>query len=343
MFVSKSHVIKCRGAYEGEDGLASDFSQSSMEDGPYFFVPYVRSQLFLLCSKMPRAVASVSNFASPSESFLTKRRRSDHAQLGSATMPALAAQKYADHVHTSRRHFSASSIVTNGIRGSPKSISDINLSPTGSTTGDAKMTIRHHDGGPTSMSSSPPSPKGTRLTHVNSDGEAHMVDVGSKGATHRVAIAQGRVRFSNTKPVKLIQENRNKKGDVLGISRIAGLMAAKRTADLIPLCHPLSISKACVDIRITSHAEDEPGAAVQCGFATIQARIDCVGATGVEMEALTAVAVAALTMYDMCKAVDKRMVIEQARLVYKLGGKSGDFVEEEWLERGGRGYIDSGV
>lgn len=177
------------------------------------------------------------------------------------------------------------------------------------------------------------------LTHVNPAGEAYMVDVSSKSATRRVAIAQGYVRFSNSQPMSLILDNSNKKGDVLGTARIAGLMAAKRTADLIPLCHPVSISKAEVDITMESSNQESFRAMGGHGHAAIQARVDCTGVTGVEMEALTAVAITALTIYDMCKAVDKGMVIEQAKLVYKSGGKSGNFLDEEWYTEKGRRYI----
>lgn len=140
--------------------------------------------------------------------------------------------------------------------------------------------------------------------------------------------------------MEFVEENSNKKGNVIGIARIAGLMAAKRTADLIPLCHPVSINKAEVDIRFIPYTGNGSNIGEDHGYATIQARVDCVGAAGVEMEALTAVTVAELTIYDMCKAVDKRMVIQQARLVYQIEGKSGDFIEENWYAKGGREYID---
>lgn len=227
--------MKSRRAYDEDDELASESSQTSLGDASHSFVSCVRTQMYLPRCKIPRAVASVSSSASPSKSFLMERRRSGHAQVGSATMPALAAQNHADHVHTSRRHFSASSGVTNGNRGSSKL--DINLSPKGSTTGDAKIATRHHDREPISMSSSPPSSHGTRLTHVDSNGEAHMVDVGSKSATHRVAIAQGRVRFSNTKPVELIQENKNKEGRChwhLSHCRTLGCQAHSRSHSALP-------------------------------------------------------------------------------------------------------------
>lgn len=330
---------KCRGACDGDATFAFVSRRESLGDESHSFVSYVQPQLLVHCSIIPRAAASAISVAPLSMSPLISGRRSHHARFDSTAIPALAAQKHTDHVYRSPRHFSSSSGVTHGTSGSSNSIGDVDVSPKNPRRGDAQITIRRHDGKPFFIDRSLLSPNGTRLTHVNSTGEAHMVDVGAKGASHRVAIAQGRVRFSNTKPVELIQENRNNKGDVLGISRIAGLMAAKRTADLIPLCHPVSISKACVDIRLMSSDENEPHAEEQYGLAIIQARVDCVGVTGVEMEALTAVAVAALTIYDMCKAVDKRMMIEQARLVYKIGGKSGDFVEEEWFARGGREYI----
>ena len=156
------------------------------------------------------------------------------------------------------------------------------------------------------------------LTHVGADGEARMVDVAEKGATSRIAVAEGRVRMAPA-TLRVILAGDAKKGDVIGAARIAGIMAAKKTADLIPLCHPLQLSKVLVDI-----APDEalPGLAVR-------AEARCVGATGVEMEALTAVAVACLTVYDMAKAIDRGMVVEAIRLVEKRGGKSGEWRARE--------------
>jgi cyclic pyranopterin monophosphate synthase len=157
-----------------------------------------------------------------------------------------------------------------------------------------------------------------RLTHVGSDGEARMVDVSGKDRTARVAVAEGRVRMAAA-TLRAILAGDAKKGDVIGAARIAGIMAAKKTSDLIPLCHPLQLSKVLVDI-----APDEvlPGLAVR-------AEARCVGSTGVEMEALTAVAVACLTVYDMAKAIDRGMIIEAIRLVEKRGGKSGEWRAQE--------------
>ncbi|MEJ8295049.1 cyclic pyranopterin monophosphate synthase MoaC [Delftia tsuruhatensis] len=153
------------------------------------------------------------------------------------------------------------------------------------------------------------------LTHFDAQGQAHMVDVGAKPATHRVAVAEGRITMQ-PETLAIIQSGTAKKGDVLGIARIAGIMAAKKTSDLIPLCHPLALTRVAVDFEFL------PGApAVRC-----RATVETVGPTGVEMEALTAVQVALLTIYDMCKAVDKAMVMEGVRVLEKHGGKSGSFV-----------------
>ena len=150
------------------------------------------------------------------------------------------------------------------------------------------------------------------LTHIGADGEARMVDVSDKAATERVAIAEGRVRMGAA-TLAVILAGDAKKGDVIGAARIAGIMAAKKTADLIPLCHGLSLTKVSIDI-----APDEalPGLAVR-------AEARCVGPTGVEMEAMTAVSIACLTIYDMAKAIDRGMSIEGLRLIEKRGGKSG--------------------
>ncbi|HBX60751.1 MULTISPECIES: cyclic pyranopterin monophosphate synthase MoaC [unclassified Methylophaga] len=150
------------------------------------------------------------------------------------------------------------------------------------------------------------------LTHFNQAGEAHMVDVGDKAVTQRKAVASGRI-IMLPETLKLIEQGNHKKGDVLGIARIAGIMAAKRTSDLIPLCHPLALSKVTVEFEI-----DAANNAVNC-----QAEVATSGQTGVEMEALTAVQVALLTIYDMCKAVDRGMVISDVCLQEKAGGKSG--------------------
>jgi len=152
----------------------------------------------------------------------------------------------------------------------------------------------------------------SELTHFNKAGEAHMVDVGEKPATRRVAVAEGRI-LMQPETLALIEKGNHKKGDVLGIARVAGIMGAKKTAELVPLCHPLALSR--VQIELTP--EYDP-AAVHCA-ATVETR----GPTGVEMEALTAVQVTLLTIYDMCKAVDRGMTMDSIRLMEKAGGKSG--------------------
>ncbi|WP_373785233.1 cyclic pyranopterin monophosphate synthase MoaC [Delftia acidovorans] len=149
------------------------------------------------------------------------------------------------------------------------------------------------------------------LTHFDAQGQAHMVDVGAKPATHRIAVAEGRIVMQPT-TLAIIQSGTAKKGDVLGIARIAGIMAAKKTSDLIPLCHPLALTRVAVEFDLLSDVSS-----VRC-----VATVETVGPTGVEMEALTAVQVALLTVYDMCKAVDKGMVMEGIRVLEKLGGKT---------------------
>ena len=158
----------------------------------------------------------------------------------------------------------------------------------------------------------------SRLTHVGAEGEARMVDVSEKRATARVAIAEGRVRMAPA-TLRAVMTGDAKKGDVIGAARIAGIMAAKKTSELIPLCHPVQLSKIAVDI-----APDEslPGL-------TVRAEARCVGPTGVEMEALTAVAIACLTIYDMAKAIDRGMSVEGVRLIEKRGGRSGEWRAEE--------------
>lgn len=155
----------------------------------------------------------------------------------------------------------------------------------------------------------------TGLTHLDEHGHAHMVDVGAKAETERVAIARGEVQMK-PETLALIQSGGVPKGDVLGVARVAGIMAAKKTGELIPLCHPLPITKARVDFTF-----DEANSRV-----LIEAEVATVGKTGVEMEALTACSVAGLTIYDMAKAVDKGMVVGQVRLVKKTGGKSGTYL-----------------
>ncbi|MCL4167047.1 UNVERIFIED_CONTAM: hypothetical protein GTU68_014454 [Idotea baltica] len=157
----------------------------------------------------------------------------------------------------------------------------------------------------------------TQLTHFNTAGEAHMVDVGEKPLTQRIAVAEGRIAM-NADTLSLIQEGGHKKGDVLGIARIAGIMAAKKTADLIPLCHPLQLSS--VKVNFTCEAETNQ---VHCTVA-----VKTTGPTGVEMEALTAVQIALLTIYDMCKAVDRGMAMSGIQLLEKQGGKSGTWTRD---------------
>ncbi len=154
----------------------------------------------------------------------------------------------------------------------------------------------------------------SKLTHIGDSGEAHMVDVSDKDATHRIALAEGRVVMKR-ETLDLIIAGDAKKGDVLGTARIAGIMAAKRTHELIPLCHPLALSQVIVDLT--------PDAALP--GVRVRASAKVTGKTGVEMEALTAVSVACLTIYDMVKAVDRFMTIEGIGMVEKAGGKSGDW------------------
>ena len=154
----------------------------------------------------------------------------------------------------------------------------------------------------------------SRLTHLDQKGEAHMVDVGDKAETVRVAVAEGHV-VMQAETLAIVRDGEAKKGDVLGTARLAGIMAAKRAHELIPLCHPLLLSKIAVDLTID---ETLPGVRVR-------AEVKLTGKTGVEMEALTAVSVACLTVYDMVKAVDRAMRIEGVRLVHKSGGKSGTY------------------
>lgn len=155
------------------------------------------------------------------------------------------------------------------------------------------------------------------LTHLDDQGQAHMVDVGAKAETEREAIATGRV-LMRPETLRLIRAGDLPKGDVLGTARVAGIMAAKRTAELIPLCHPLLLTKVALEF-----AYDEAASAIE-----ITATVRCRGQTGVEMEALSAVSVAALTIYDMAKAVERGMTISDIRLLAKRGGKSGEWRRE---------------
>ena len=154
----------------------------------------------------------------------------------------------------------------------------------------------------------------SKLTHLDDKGHARMVDVGEKKATNRQATASGQILMTS-ETLQLIVAGDNKKGDALGVARIAGIMAAKQASTLIPLCHPLMLTKVAVELKI-----DQEGSSVSC-LATVQTK----GQTGVEMEALTAVNVALLTVYDMCKANDKGMVISDIKLLTKSGGKSGEW------------------
>lgn len=158
-----------------------------------------------------------------------------------------------------------------------------------------------------------------KLTHFNADGRARMVDVSEKASTERIAVADGRVRMK-PETLDLIQAGKMKKGDVLAVAQIAGIMGAKKTSELIPMCHPLFLTS--VDINFTENASPDKDGLVSIH---VEARVKTTGQTGVEMEALTAVTTTLLTIYDMCKAVDKGMIFEDISLLSKTGGKSGEF------------------
>ncbi len=158
----------------------------------------------------------------------------------------------------------------------------------------------------------------TKLSHFNTQGNAHMVDVGDKSVTSREATAEGFISMEK-ETLALILDGGHKKGDVLGIARIAGIMAAKKTADLIPLCHPLMLTRVNLELE-----PDKKTSRVYC-----RTTVACEGQTGVEMEALTATQIALLTIYDMCKAVDRGMCIEAVRLLEKKGGKSGHWIKSK--------------
>jgi cyclic pyranopterin phosphate synthase len=153
-----------------------------------------------------------------------------------------------------------------------------------------------------------------KLTHFDAAGQAHMVDVGSKAETHRVAVASGRIRMLPA-TFAMVMSGTAKKGDVLGIARIAAIQAAKRTSELIPLCHPVALTSVSVEFL-----PDETASSIEC-----RATVECTARTGVEMEALTAVNVALLTLYDMAKSVDRGMVMGEVKLLEKSGGKSGTY------------------
>jgi len=160
----------------------------------------------------------------------------------------------------------------------------------------------------------PAAPHG--LTHFDASGRAHMVDVGGKAETHRIAVARGRIRM-NRETATVIREGRAAKGDVLAVAQIAAIMAAKKTSEIIPMCHPLPLTRIDVSFEITEDTVE------------IEARVDTKGQTGVEMEALTAVSAAGLTIYDMVKAIDRGMTIDAIRVEKKQGGRSGDWQREK--------------
>jgi cyclic pyranopterin phosphate synthase len=157
----------------------------------------------------------------------------------------------------------------------------------------------------------------SKLTHFDEQGQAHMVDVGAKDNTHRIAVTSGHICMQPD-TLKLIMEGGHKKGDVLGIARIAGIMAAKKTADLVPLCHPLALTRIAIEFDI-----DQDSNRIHC-----RTQVETRGQTGVEMEALCATQIALLTIYDMCKAVDRGMIIRQVQLDEKSGGKSGHWTRK---------------
>ncbi len=163
----------------------------------------------------------------------------------------------------------------------------------------------------------------SELTHFNEDGRACMVDVSEKNITERVAVAEGRVHMQPA-TLNRIKEGQIKKGDVLAVAQVAGIMGAKKTFDIIPMCHPLLLTK--VDIRFSIN--DEPAPETGLSSIDITATVKVTGQTGVEMEALTAVSVTALTIYDMCKAIDREMKFDNIQLAHKSGGKSGVFNRE---------------
>ena len=154
----------------------------------------------------------------------------------------------------------------------------------------------------------------SELTHFDADGQAHMVDVSTKAETHRVARASGTIRM-RPETLMLIESGNAKKGDVIGVARVAAIQGAKRTSELVPLCHPIAITRIAVEFEVVRAASE-----LRC-----TAQVETLGRTGVEMEALTAVQVGLLTVYDMCKAVDRGMVIGDVRVLEKRGGKSGDW------------------
>ena len=165
------------------------------------------------------------------------------------------------------------------------------------------------------------------LTHFDDQGQAHMVDVAAKASTHRIGVAGGRIEMLPA-TLAIIESGTAKKGDVLGIARIAGIMAAKKTSDLIPLCHPLALTRVAIEF-VAAPADGSSASALnddETGHISCTATVETVGPTGVEMEALLAVNIALLTIYDMCKAADRGMTMTDVKLLEKHGGKSGSFV-----------------
>ena len=165
------------------------------------------------------------------------------------------------------------------------------------------------------------------LTHFDAQGQAHMVDVAAKAHTHRIAVATGRIEMLPA-TLALVHSGTAKKGDVLGIARIAGIQAAKKTSDLIPLCHPLALTRVAIEF-VAAPADGSSASALnddETGHISCTATVETVGPTGVEMEALLAVNIALLTIYDMCKAADRGMTMTDVKLLEKHGGKSGSFV-----------------
>ena len=167
----------------------------------------------------------------------------------------------------------------------------------------------------------------SNLTHFDAHGQAHMVDVAAKSNTHRIAVARGRIEMLPA-TLELITQGNAKKGDVLGIARIAGIQGAKKTSELIPLCHPIALTRVALEFEVVPPSVASVASRASSAQVVCTATAETVGPTGVEMEALTAVQVALLTIYDMCKAVDRGMTINDVKLLQKHGGKSGSFVAE---------------
>ncbi|KAI5838809.1 molybdenum cofactor biosynthesis protein A [Morchella snyderi] len=230
----------------------------------------------------------------------------DHREVGAAAVVAAVGNKSALWGHHSFSDVMRSSSFSSTLIPSPFQFPSPSF-----------LQVRTYSTKPTTP---PLSSEPLKLTHLTPTGEAHMVNITQKAVTSRTASAAGRVHFSNPTPLTLIRTNALKKGDVLATARVAGIMAVKKCPDLIPLCHPILVSGVNVSVEAC-------GSEGEHGYVHIEATVKCVGQTGVEMEALTAVVGAGLTVVDMCKAVDKRMVIGEVRVTRKEGGRSGDFVE----------------